>query len=594
MTQIASGVSTVIITCRSVINTVRDDLRNDQYLRWILILAILMGGVFVWYRLPNFSTPDEYARILKPMKVAGRVSQEGPSGLQTALLEDRALGPTVYLFALALVPVLFIVLLTGSIDQFTGLAGATSRWELWQEAPAWFWTWSILFSRLWSVLFIVATVYVVYRTCVESYNRVAGRYAATLLMISLGVVGAAHEAAEDAPLLFLTALVVYLSIRYVRSGNRRLFLIGCAVGGLATAFKFNGGITAVLLGSAYVVHTVRTPDTPSVDVRLLAGGLAIAFALFYVGFAAVVFGGPGVLYERLTNEFTRHVAGDGTETTLPFFGFGVLRAYLSGLGLPLFMLVVAGVAARLRRLSNEWTDAVPELVIGPALAGFCGVFLISGTPTTVHLLPSYAMLVVLTGGAMAAWHTHGRSGTRVLMAVMIMLAAVFAGGGLLVFAQEPRDSATETLAAETGPDETVVVYQNSIADVAAVHGQPLDRYAYDEVNATGPLVRNESDYTHWMITSPNREPEIIQLTCSGEISYLETQKSQQYPDRAAFISDLLAEDVYDYRIIAQHGLSPQKYVDQQKYSPIKQLVNAGINPRPISTEPCVVLLERAG
>lgn len=587
-----SIVSTASIICRSVIDTVRDDLREDRYLRWILILAILTAGAFVWYRLPNFVAPDEYSRILKPMKVAGRMSQEGLGGLRTALLEDRALGPTVYLYALALVPVFVIVLLTGSIDQFTGLAAITSRWELWQAAPAWFWTWSILFSRLWSVLFVVATVYVVYRTCVEAYDRVAGRYAAILLSLSLGSIEVAHEAGEDAPLLFLTAVIIYLSIRYVRSGNRQLFFIGCAVGGLATAFKFSGGIAAVLLGSAYLVRTVSNSDERLVDIRLLAGGLVIAFALFYVGFAAVVFGGPGVLYDRLTNEFTRHIVGDGTETTLPFFGFGVLRAYLSGLGLPLFILVVAGIATRLRRLSDGWTNAVPELVIGPALAGFCGVFLISGNPATVHLLPTYAMLLVLTGGAMAAWHTHGRSGTRVLMAVMIVLAAVFAGGGLLVFAQEPRDSATATIAAATDPDDTVAMYRNSIPDVGAVHGQPLDRYDYNEANVTGSLIRNESNYTHWMITSPDREPAVIQLTCSGEISYLKTENVRQYPDRAAFVNDLLSEDVYDYRIIAQHGRSPQAYLDKKKQSPIEQLVAVGTNPQPSHTEPCVVLLER--
>jgi len=578
-----------------VAETVRADLRADPYLRWILLLGVATAGAFVWYRLPNFAAPDEYARVLKPMKVTGRAASEGPAGIRRALLADRALGPTVYLFGLSLAPVFVVVVLAGQVGQFTGLGSITSRWELWQEAPAWFWTASILSSRLWSVACTVAAVYVVYRTGVAAYGRVAGRYAATLFALSGTVIAASHEAAEDAPLVLLVALVVYLSVRYTWTGSRREFLAACLLGGLATAFKFSGGITAVVVGAAYLVYVTRAEDAPAVDARLLAGGLAAALAAFYLGFAAAVVGGPGVLSDRVLNEFTRHIGGGGGEGPAPpFFGFGLLRASLNGMGLALFCAVVAGTAARLAHLGRERSDAVPELVVGPAFALFAGVFLLAGDPATRHLLPGYPMALLFTGGAMAAWHERGGRATQVLLAAVVVLTAVYGAGTVLAFAQEPRDGAARTVATQTDPGAEMLVYENSVADVGAVHGRSIQRYEFDEANATGPLVRNETAYTEWMVGSPGRGPALIQVTCSGAVSYLEPDEAERYPERAAFVGDLLFEDAYDYRVLDRAGTAPRTYLDRQSSHPVRRLFEAGLRPNPDNVEPCVVVLEHTG
>lgn len=570
--------------------TVRSDLRSDPYLRWILLLGLVTAGAFVWYRLPNFAAPDEYARILKPMKVAGRAATEGPGGVRAALLADRALGPTVYLFGLSLVPVFVVVVLTGQIGQFTGLGSIASRWELWHEAPAWFWTASIFSARLWSVLWTVGAVYVVYRVGVESYGRTAGRYSGTLLALSSGVVAASHEAGEDAPLVFLVALVVYLSVRYAKTGDRRTFVAACVLGGLATAFKFSGGITALVVGSAYVLYAVRSEDAPTVDAGLLSLGLVASLVAFYLGFAAAVVGGPSVLYERVANEFSRHIGGGGDGGAAPpFFGYGVLYALLNGLGLPLFLAVVAGVGDRLERLGRDRMDARPEIVVLPALVAFTGVFLLSNDVPTRHLLPAYPLALVVTGGALAAWHRERGRVTRVALAAVVVLTAVYAGGTVLAYAGEPRDSATRMLAAETGPDDAVLVYENSITDVGAVHGRPVERYEYDEANATGPLVRDEQAYTEWMVTSPKREPAVIQLTCSREMAYL--GPDSRHPERAAFVEDLVFDGEYDYRVAHRFGTAPRTFVDRQSEGPLRRLLTAGTRPQPGNVEPCIVLLE---
>jgi len=599
MGYLRDGLASVGRTVRRVRRTVGADLRADPALQWVLLLAAVTTSAFVWYRLPNFAAPDEYARLLKPMKVAGHGATDGLAGIRRGFLADRALGPTFYLNALALAPVFLLVVLSGNVGQFTSLGSITSRWTLWHAAPAWFWSAGILLARLFSVAAAIAAVYVVYRTATAMYDRRAGRYSALALALSLAFVSASHEAAEDAPLVLLVSLVVYLSYRYVRQGQDRELLVACALGGLATALKFSGGITALVVASALVLRVRETGPRSVLRPRLLGGGLLVALAAFYVGFPAAVVGGPGVLIDRVANEVSRHVTGSGPgeiETAPPFFGYGVLKPYLNGLGLSLFLAAAAAIGDRLVRLRGglDRETAVPTLLIGPALAGFVGVFLLAGEAATRHLLPTYPFIVCLLGGALTAWRDRAPQVGRAIAVVVLLTTAVYAGWGLLMFADEPRDSATATLATDFGADAEVVVYENSITDVAADHGRELQRYGFDEANDTGPLVRNETAFTEWMVETPSRQPDAIQLTCSGAIGNLHRPGSERFPERADYVRGLLFENATDYRVTDTFGTAPRTYLDRQRAAPLQRLFLAGVIPQPGTVEPCVVLLDRRG
>lgn len=572
--------------------TVEEDLATDPYLRWILLLALVTTGFYFWYRVPNFAAPDEYSRILRPMKAAGNaMGGGGIDGFREALLDGRALGSFFYLTSTVLAVVFVLVVLSGSLGDFTQLGSITSRWELWHATPAWFWTSSVLLVRLVSVVLGIGTVYLVYRTGTEMYDRRAGRFAAVLLSVSLGFVAMTHEAGEDVPLVFLTSLLIYIAYRYATSGNRKLFLAGCALGGLAVAFKFSGGIGLVLLASAYLYRGATHRDRLW-QPRTLLYGAGVATLALYVGFPNAVVGGPVVFGRRLFNEYARHIGTGTTGTSVapPFFGYGVLYPYLAGLGLPLFAVVSGSLAVGLGRLVRSRTDAVPELLLFPALGAFVGVFLLAGEAQTHHLLPTYPMLLLVAGGTLSELYEPDDRRRRFGVAILLVLSSIYGGVGVTGYANAPRDSAVSWMAEEQPEDAETAVFENSIADVAAVHGRRLDHYEFDEANATGPLVANETDYTRWMVGTARRDVEYVQLTCHREVAYLLPENERRYPERTAYVERLLANES-EYRTVATFGSSPTAYLDRHTGPPMHRLLAAGVRPDPTNLESCVVILE---
>jgi hypothetical protein len=59
----------------NLVRGLHDDL-DDAYLPSLLLLAVLTCGFGIWFRVPNFAGPDEYSRLVQPMKIAGGVAAE--------------------------------------------------------------------------------------------------------------------------------------------------------------------------------------------------------------------------------------------------------------------------------------------------------------------------------------------------------------------------------------------------------------------------------------------------------------------------------------------------------------------------------------
>ncbi len=73
-----------------------DGLRDDPYLRYVLLLSTVIVGFWFWHRIPNFATRDEYSRLLDAMVVYGSVLDE-PSfeGLKAVSSGPGPLGATL-------------------------------------------------------------------------------------------------------------------------------------------------------------------------------------------------------------------------------------------------------------------------------------------------------------------------------------------------------------------------------------------------------------------------------------------------------------------------------------------------------------------
>ncbi len=525
------------------------------------------------------------------MKTAGYVATD-PSfdSFRTGVTDGRALGATFYLYGIVLVPVFLLVLASGRIGEFVSLGGLSSRWELWHAAPDWFWTLSILFGRGINVVLAVGCVYLVYRIGARTRTRQTGRYAAILLTLSLGFIAAAHELAEDVPMLFCFLLALLLIIRYVETGRGSTLLLGSFFGGLAIAFKLTGGVAAVVLGVAIIVRTLRSTDgfRTALEPRLYALCFVVGLGAVYVGIPSALVGGPEALLTRLTHTTTRKTTA--LQSTPPISYWMTLQ-YVKSLGVPLFVACLCGVAATVFRFGRSRSIPDHELLLLVALSTYVVVFSQWQFVRMHHLLPTIPLLLLLLAPRLARLRNeHGATG-RVVVALLLLSTAMFAVAGDAKYAMDRRDDATGWMATEFGENESVLVYENSIADVAAVHGRPVTHYEYREENATysSSLVLNETAYTEWMVSTPQRGPEYIQLT-SSDLAYLSplSARSYQYPRRAEYIKTLVDGDGYDYTVAREFG---DRSVEKESLE--ERILRAAIDPDVPQRESYVLLLERS-
>jgi 4-amino-4-deoxy-L-arabinose transferase-like glycosyltransferase len=570
--------------------TVGRDLREDRLLRWVLALAAVLCGFWFWYRVPNFAVPDEYTRLIDPMKAAGTFFGD-PSlvSLRQGVLDGRGLGASFYLFGLVLVPVFLLVLLRGALGTFVTFGDITSRWTLWFAAPAWFWTACVLVGRLTIVAIAVGCVYLLYRLGVEWRDRTTGRLASIVLTLSFGFVSTAHEIGEDIPMLFVFLLAFLLVLRYVRTGEQRPLAAASLAGGLAIAFKLTAGVIAFVIGGA-LVYRASTGDEPPRDVARQFGiGLGCGLLAIAVGFPSVLVAGPEPLLERVFGT-------TGNKSSLShqrLLWFVPLRQYLSTFGLPLFVAVVAGAGTALARLRRSGITGAPvrAFLLG-ALAVYLAVFSQWGGLNMHHLLPTVPLFALLIADELGtriddplSFEFSNPTPLRVGLAVLVASSALYTAVGVTFYANEPRQQSTEWLQENEDANTTVEVYENSIADVGVPHSMSVSRYQFNESTAEpySGLIRNESAYTEWMVSMPDRKPEYIQLTVS-ELRYL-GEPGERFPRRRAYIENLLAGE-YEYEVVTRFG---ERRDDENR---LERLFRAGVVPHPEQwTEP-VVLLRR--
>lgn len=572
-----------------VAKRVRSDLRRDRSLRYILVIAAILSSFWFWYRVPNFASADEYSRLIYPMKVAGSVvSNPSFDSFRIAILDGRALGATFYLYGFALFPLFCLVLLLGLLGEFASLGNITSRWTLWHETPSWFWTGSILLGRCMAIAFAIGSVYITYRLGSQIRDRRTGRYASILLSVSFGFISMSHEIGEDIPMLFFLLLSTYCALRFIQTGNDWLYLAGASFGGVAIAFKLSAGVTVFVIGSAILLRKVshEGPKSTIVRPKLIGYGIILGFLSIYVGMPSVLVGGPDVLLRRALDTTGAKTTSSGGRSASIWLWMA--KGYLNGLGLPLFVAVLLGSPFSLLVTYRERANYNGIILLLIALIPFFVVFTRWQYIRMHHLLPTLPLLLLLLGVSLSYLVDRYRKVGRIFLISLVLLTFIYAGMGVVEYAHEPRDQASEWMESNVEKQEDVEVYENSIADVAAVHGMPLRHYPYQEENATysSTLVLNESAYTEWMTSSSERKPEYIQLT-SEELRYLDphSPRSDEYPRRAAYIRTLVQEEG-EYRIVAEFGERPQYN------SPREELIWAGINPNPSQKESYVVILER--
>jgi len=606
------------------------DLAADPALKWILLLATVLGAFWLWHRLPNFATRDERWRVVDPMETAGALL-DGFSfeALASGLDYWRPFGATFYVYALVEVPVFVATWYAGELGRFQDVIGIRPDFfGHWQALPEWLWWAAVLPARATNVLAFVACVYVIYRIGTRLADRLVGRLSALLLALTWAMVFLAHEAGEDVPMVLCLLVVFYLAVDYVETGSPRSFLWGCAVGGLAIAFKLTGGLSAILLGTAYLLRVARADDRrhaldpATVDTLLLAAGPIVALVVVFLGFPTAVaqglaglegivrgetalveglYRGPKVIVDRVARGVGTKAVSHGWLNRPTWWWF--LRGSLNGLGWPLFVAgLLAVVAAALRTLSgvvdgvrspSRFRDrdiAADGVVL--ALVGIGTVLVIYSTWQyfrTHHLLPALVLTVLLVGLSLRRLLASRPRVGRALAALLVLTTALYAGVGTLGYVTDPRDGAVAYVSDHAGPNATVETYARDSQEAAVPHGLRISR----PTDRGGPF-GEEPPLGEWMADIERRCPEFVVLNYQRSMLWLAPENHSALadrwaqPDAATFLRDLLEGPPYEtgnapysYEVARRFGPRPVFRETGKPIDPVWNALRTGLFPRTI-------------
>jgi hypothetical protein len=258
-----------------------------------------------------------------------------------------------------------------------------------------------LIGRTLTALMGTATIAVLYVLAADLYGMTVGLLASLFLTVNLLHIRDSHYITTDVPLTFLITVALLFVFRYWRAGRGRDALWAGFFAGLAASMKYPGGLVLLPLALAHLLRErppggiLRWVASP---ILILAGALAV------VGFLI------GTPYAVLTPvAFTRGVFSElrevntvqfGNEADMNAYLFHLLHSVPEGMGVPLALLVVGGVALAVLRGGRREVIllAFPlpySLVIGSWSSRF--------ERYTLPLLPFLTLLAALSLVALAAW-----------------------------------------------------------------------------------------------------------------------------------------------------------------------------------------------
>ena len=533
------------------VGQVADDLRTDPYLKYLLLLTIVLGGFWLWHRVPNFATRDEHSRLMDVLVAVGSVLAD-PSieGLREGVLWSRVpFGATFYLFGLAILPVLLALVVLGQLDIL--LVFAEPEYEFgfyrsWHATPEWFWVTSIVLVRLVNLLFAVGVVYLTYRLAADVRDRATGRLSALLLVLTWGFLTITHEGGEDMPALFFVLLALVLLVRYVRAGERALFYAACAAGGAAIAFKLTAAPVVPLVVVGLLLrgrNEGRSWLAAFWRPRLIVGGALVGLVTVVLGFPTALVGGVEEFLGRtLGGPFARATHATGPDAPIWWW---FLRGYFSGLGLPLFIASVIGVVASLVHLRGQASTRRGTVLVVTALALYLFMFSFWHDFRVHHLLPTFPLLAILLSGSLERLRVDRPALARPLIAVLLVTTGAYAVAGDAGYASMPRDQATAWLTEHADENDTMEVYRRNMQDAAVPHdirinhvyGRELD----EEVVAC---------------------PRYIQLGYRDLLYLTSDTYYRNDVERAEYIRSLL-DGEYSYEVVAEFGPRPPNYVPER-------------------------------
>ncbi len=238
-----------------------------------------------------------------------------------------------------------------------------------------------------------ATVAVLYLIAAESYGASVGVLASAFLTVILLHVRDSHFITPDVPLTFLLTLAILFVFRYWRDGRARDAWWSGLFTGLAASMKYPGGLALLPF---LLAHFLR-PRPPGPVWRWVAsprvGVAGVAALLGFVAGTPYAVLTPLAFWRGVMSELRAvHSVQFGNEADLPGYLFHLTHSFPQGMGLPLFVLALGGLALALRTRTRR------DLLL---LAFPLPYFLVIGSWSsrferyTLPLLPFMAVLAAL-------------------------------------------------------------------------------------------------------------------------------------------------------------------------------------------------------
>jgi hypothetical protein len=373
-----------------------DVRRTRPWLGLILVLAFVLRFWGIGFGLPNEAArPDERHLIGYTLTMGGNHLNPGFFNY-----------PSLYLY----------LLLVAYGAYFAGgrLAGhfATVR-DLAAEyalAP----TPLYLIDRCLVALLGVATVYLTYLIGARWLGKRGGLLSALFLSVAYLHVRESHLGTVDVPLTFFATLATWQIVRADQTHTTRSHVLAGLLVGLAISTKYNGAALLVPLGLLALLPSGDGRDHGQRGKRALlsTGGVIVGF------FA----GTPFALLDHKT--FLRDAAFElvhkAQEVPTPDLGRGwvyhLVHSLPGGLGLPLFLAALVGIALGLRERRRTTL-----LVLGFPVAWWLGV----GASKYVYLryaVPLAPSFCLFAAAALEAGFRRWRSATVATPALRVSLA----------------------------------------------------------------------------------------------------------------------------------------------------------------------------
>ena len=222
-------------------------------------------------------------------------------------------------------------------------------------------------ARMVTALFGTATVFLTYKIAEEVFNKRIAIFAALVFSTLFIHVVDSHYATLDVPMAFLTAVAFLLTLKIIRRGTTRDYLLSGFFIGLANSFKYNFFLVLILPVAHLIKHwgaikkkRLKVLVTRSLLLAFLAllGGFILGTPYSVLDYKTFIFGAPnapepeGLLAIISYVSSVRAVFASNLDG-IPSWLWWLEYLFFSGLYYPIFLATILGGVFLTFQLNKE-------------------------------------------------------------------------------------------------------------------------------------------------------------------------------------------------------------------------------------------------